>query len=277
MTGAGSVPDLCIGVVLYRTAPTELKRLLRSLDLARAAHPRPSFAQGWTDNSPRRAPTLEKLLRGQRLNHAPENRGFGATHNRMMAEAFAGGGYRYYLCLNPDAVLHPDCLAHLVEEANRSPRPGLVDATTFPDEHPKPYSLETHDAPWSTGTCLLISRELFEATGGFDDEIFMYCEDVDLSWRARALGFSVRTSPRALVHHHVEDRPIAQSRELQVRRSAHYLGLKYGDRAFARAWKAEYDALGGPAYPEPRPPKPSRAMRAVADFSHGIRFAESRW
>lgn len=269
--------DLRIGVVLFNTAAGELKKLRRSIDCARAEHPSLRFDVAWTDNSPERSPALEKLLRKERLDHAPENRGFGATHNRMMAEAFAQGGCRYYLCLNPDAVLHPHCLFRLVQEADRSPRPGLVDAVTFPDEHPKPYDLEAHDTSWSTGTCLLVSRELFDATGGFDDAIFMYCEDVELSWRARALGFSVRTAPEALVHHHVEDRPIAHWRELQVRRSAHYLGLKYGDRGFARAWRAEYDKLGGPAFEAPVLPRPTRAMRAVADFKHGIRFAESRW
>lgn len=268
--------DLRIGVVLYRNEPGELKRLLRSFDRTRLEHPELRFDVVWTDNSPEPSAALKKLLKDQPLRHAPENLGFGATHNAMMHEAFKAG-VPYYLCLNPDALLHPDCLTRLLGEAARSPNPGLVDAITFPDEHQKPYDLDTHDTPWCTGTALLISRALFEATGGFDDAIFMYCEDVDLSWRARALGFSVRTAPGALVHHHVEDRPIALSRELMVRRSAHYLGLKYGNHRFARAWKAEYEKLNGPSYPEPRPPKPTPAMRSVADFGHGLRFAESRW
>jgi GT2 family glycosyltransferase len=37
--------------------------------------------------------------------------------------------------------------------------------------------------------------------GWFDDDFFLYYEDTDLSWRLRALGWSIRYQPRAVVHH----------------------------------------------------------------------------
>ena len=36
-----------------------------------------------------------------------------------------------------------------------------------------------------------------------DRDFFMYCEDVDLSWRLRLLGYSIVYAPRAVVYHHL--------------------------------------------------------------------------
>jgi len=42
---------------------------------------------------------------------------------------------------------------------------------------------------WVTGACMMISRRVFEATGGFDERIFMYGEDEELCFRARRMDF----------------------------------------------------------------------------------------
>lgn len=41
---------------------------------------------------------------------------------------------------------------------------------------------------WLTGACLAFTQALWEMTGGFDDDYFLYWEDVDLSWRVTAGG-----------------------------------------------------------------------------------------
>jgi hypothetical protein len=54
---------------------------------------------------------------------------------------------------------------------------------------------------YAVGSSLAIRRDAFESVGGFDNELFMYLEDVDLSWRLRLLGLRVLYLPRSKVIH----------------------------------------------------------------------------
>src|SRR5687767_8568411 len=107
---SASVPDLWIGVVLYQNPPEQIRRLLDSIRLSSEALGAERIQLSFFDNSP--AQGLDKQL-GQhaaRYRWSRDNLGYGGGHNAMMAEAFASPSTRFYLCLNPDAMLHPDCL-----------------------------------------------------------------------------------------------------------------------------------------------------------------------
>lgn len=54
---------------------------------------------------------------------------------------------------------------------------------------------------YAVGSSLAIRREVFDAAGGFDGELFMYLEDLDLSWRLRLLGFNILCVPRSRILH----------------------------------------------------------------------------
>ncbi len=51
------------------------------------------------------------------------------------------------------------------------------------------------------GAACLFRREVFEAAGGFDEDFFLSHEDVDLSYRARLLGYRCHYVPEAVVAH----------------------------------------------------------------------------
>ena len=65
---------------------------------------------------------------------------------------------------------------------------------------------------WVSGTAMLVRRTAFEEVGGFDEDYFMYVEDVDLCWRLRKAGWDVRYAPTAGVVHAIggssEARPL---------------------------------------------------------------------
>ena len=55
---------------------------------------------------------------------------------------------------------------------------------------------------WVSGACLLTRREILERVGGFDEEFFLYSEDVDLCARIRAQGAGVLFTPEVEITHH---------------------------------------------------------------------------
>lgn len=55
---------------------------------------------------------------------------------------------------------------------------------------------------WAVGAFLLVRREAFDAVGGFDDEQWMFAEDLDLGWRLSDAGWETRHEPSATVRHH---------------------------------------------------------------------------
>ena len=54
-----------------------------------------------------------------------------------------------------------------------------------------------------SGGAAFLRRDALEAVGGFDDDLFMYYEDLDVSWRFRLAGLRIGFAPEArIVHRH---------------------------------------------------------------------------
>jgi GT2 family glycosyltransferase len=56
--------------------------------------------------------------------------------------------------------------------------------------------LSTSSSPknpeWADGSCLVITKEVFESVDGFYEKFFMYFEDVDFCYRAKSKGFALK-------------------------------------------------------------------------------------
>ena len=63
------------------------------------------------------------------------------------------------------------------------------------------YATAQGDVAWVSGACLATRRAVWERLGGLDDDLFMYCEDVDYGRRVHALGLRVVYSPAPVVTH----------------------------------------------------------------------------
>jgi GT2 family glycosyltransferase len=160
---------------------------------------------------------------GVRLLLLDENRQFAGGLNAGARAAFAAGAERVLL-LNNDTVLAPDAL-RLLEDAMFG-RTAAIAAPKVVDLHDParvitagervvlpllcvPRTLLRYrprgDAPYAVsgamGCALLVTRECFEAAGGFTEEIQVYYEDVDFCLAARAHGYGAVVVPGAVVRH----------------------------------------------------------------------------
>ena len=63
---------------------------------------------------------------------------------------------------------------------------------------------DLRDVPYASGAAMAIRADLFRELGGFTGELFLYQEDLELSWRARLRGLRVVLDPRADVYHEYE-------------------------------------------------------------------------
>ena len=126
-----------------------------------------------------------------------KNIGFGAGVNQGVD---VGDG-EYLFILNPDTKVKEDSLTILLEYAVEDKECAIWEARQLPYEHPKFYDPLTFETIWSSGAAFLMRREIFEKVGGFDEEYFLYVEDVDLSFKVRTSGYCVRYIPEAVVWH----------------------------------------------------------------------------
>lgn len=62
------------------------------------------------------------------------------------------------------------------------------------------YDLET-ETTFATGCCIIFPREVLEKVGNFDDDYYLYYEDIDLSMRIKKAGYKIYFLPKAVVWH----------------------------------------------------------------------------
>lgn len=128
-----------------------------------------------------------------------KNWGFGKANNI----GFSAGHSDIVCFLNIDTELFPDTLTALEREIESSDaKTGLWEFRQFPFEHPKMYDILTGETTWSSGAAFAVRRHVFEEMQGFDEKIFMYAEDVDLSWRIRTAGYTLKYAPRVKITHY---------------------------------------------------------------------------
>ena len=128
------------------------------------------------------------------------------------AEAASGD---FLIFLNNDTVQEKDWISNLIKTINSDDKiaavqpkilnyydrnvfdyaggaGGHMDIYCFPFARGRIFSFQENDEGqynnkekcfWSSGTCFMVRRELFQKAGGFDKSFFAHMEEIDLCWR----------------------------------------------------------------------------------------------
>jgi hypothetical protein len=237
-----SAPSLSVQVVLYRHGVPEVMRLVGSLRRTIAVARQRQDVSGATvligDSSPQPVLDLQQVIALQEhLSPGGEvlldyqffgrNRGSAGGNNDL----FGSDGGELVLIVNPDCYASPTFLAELCEGL-RDPGVGVADGRQVPLEHPKDFDRTTGDCSWASGACMMVRRSVIDRIGGFDEgSFFMYCDDVDFSWRARLSGYRVVYRPTACVFH---DKRLDPGGQIEAGEAEVYYSA---EAALMMAWK----------------------------------------
>lgn len=158
---------------------------------------------GSTDHTVEKLYQTKEKMQGQlgefQVIESKENLGFGRGNNL----GFSKGNSDLVCFFNMDTEVLPDTLTELANAVQHSDEDvALWELRQFPYEHPKLYDAVTMEGLWSSGAAFAMRREVYQKLGGFDEKIFMYAEDVDLSWRLRSFGYKIHYVPRAVIMHY---------------------------------------------------------------------------
>ncbi len=177
-----------------------------------------------TDGTVKTISNLKSEILNLKLIQNKKNYGFGKGNN--IAAKNAEG--EYLLFLNSDTQVKDRGFLKMIEFLDKNPDIGILGGRlTNPDGLPQAsagsfYTLPnlflmligaeriglTRSSPlkisrvdWISGACMMVRAKLFEELKGFDENLFMYMEDVELCFRAKKKGALTYFYPNINVVH----------------------------------------------------------------------------
>lgn len=266
------------GVVLYKTPVRDIQRIFKSIDAA-CQLADIDYTLTFLRNSDEPLNLPAEMAQSVDVIEFTQNLGFGKGHNKIAFSLQERTGF--YVGLNPDGFLSPWAM-QAVASRNLLPT-NLYEFLQTPQEHPKKFDPMSGSSSWSSGAAFLIDLTFFRNLGGFDECFFMYCEDVDLSWRIRATGGECIVMPDALFFHDVSDnrdspKTVSQTLVAQVQ-----LARMWGRPKVARdiekklrGIEAKYD-LPKTTIPEVSSCKIRKKKHRFLDFRNAASYSVTRW
>jgi N-acetylglucosaminyl-diphospho-decaprenol L-rhamnosyltransferase len=187
-----------------------------------------------------------------------ENKGFGYACNRGAERATT----EFLFFLNPDATLKPDTIGQLAAAMGRYPKASAMNprialangaaqfhyrSRLMPVSEYMPRRWPDQDAEVTVlmGSAMFVRRSEFEAVGGFDENIFLYHEDDDLSRRLRAERGPIMFIRDAFVTHLAEKSSGSSKETFYFKRYHQARSRVYAARKHGRSGPFTIAFIGG--------------------------------
>lgn len=159
------------------------------------------------------------------------NVGFGRANNIGIQWAFKNLEFEYLLLLNNDTVITKNAISKLITPFKKDSAIGVTTSKIMYDYNnelvwygggkinykrgwPKitDYNQKSTEeganrskyVSFVSGCVMMFSRECIEELKGFDEDFFMYCEDLELSLRAKKNGFKLWYVAESTILHKVQ-------------------------------------------------------------------------
>ena len=152
-----------------------------------------------------------------------ENLGFAGANNQGYQFALNWGA-DYLFLLNDDTIVAKDFLQSALLSAQSDARIGAVQSKlllwpekdlinsygnqltfyglAYCGDYRQPNrDGQPKDLAYPSGASVLLRMSALKKSGLFDDDFFMYHEDVDLGWRLRLAGYRIILEPKSSVYH----------------------------------------------------------------------------
>jgi len=213
---------LTVVTVTYKTNPDELKKCIDSYNLYNDLGEESKLIV--VDNSPEEYRIVEEVVdKYENVDYIPNpaNTGFGAANNIGAAAVESD----YILFFNNDTELVEPVFQPIIKYFEENEKLGCVGikqagggisyflrsecSVLYPSaeiKEVKKNNQYTEKYHFLSGSFLFFTREAFEKAGKFDENIFMYCEEVDILNRLHQSGYTSAHLPNLQFIHRVENR-----------------------------------------------------------------------
>lgn len=143
------------------------------------------------------------------------NLGFGPAINKVIRECQDSGQRSdYYLALNNDAWASDNLLSELLKTMRSDPQIVLVSPRILQGSlslesrwyyrflgHVSDFPNPRLAVPYLSGSCLLVDSRIADSGELFDEDFFMYGEDIWLSWHAMRRGYRLACAASTSIEH----------------------------------------------------------------------------
>ncbi|UZD23864.1 glycosyltransferase family 2 protein [Algoriphagus halophytocola] len=176
-------------------------------------------------------PNIEEFYPIIHIIRNSSNIGFGRANNQGINWANEHLQFSYLLLLNNDTLVQPGSFNALIKPFEQDDRIAITTCKTMYEgkrdivwygggeinfkrgwpsiqDFNKPASLQgannSRYVSFASGCVMMFTKQSIKEFGGFDDNFFMYCEDLELCLRVLKMGYKIYYTSEGTIYHKVQ-------------------------------------------------------------------------